>query len=199
MLTFNKHLFLLINAHVGASPAVVITARFLASDVIYFVPALLVVLWVWGQPRGRGGLVATAVAAALALVANQIVGQFWYEPRPFMVGIGRTLMAHAPENSFPSDHATFLFTVGLSLIFTSAAPGWGKVVTATAVLVGWARVYLGVHFPLDILTAAVISILFAAMAALIVSPIRLWIMPMADRAYAAVLDLARLPSSIFPR
>lgn len=92
MLTINNYIFLLINAPAGASPALVSVAQFVASRLIDLIPVLLVVLWVWGKPARRGDLVASSIAAALALGANQLVGLFWYEPRPFMIGLGRTLI-----------------------------------------------------------------------------------------------------------
>jgi undecaprenyl-diphosphatase len=199
MLALNHQLFLLINAEPGESPVLIALGRIVAGDVIGLVPVLLVLLWVRGRPERRAGLVATAIAAALALGANQIVGQFWYEPRPFMIGLGRTLMAHVPENSFPSDHTTFMLTVGIGLIATGSAPRWGKIVTLAGVLVAWARIYLGLHFPLDMLTSALIAGLFSAAAVLLVAPTRRWVMPLANRLYDGALDLLRLPGGVFPR
>ena len=199
MLTVNNHLFLLINAPSGASPALVFVAELVASKLIDLVPLLLVALWVWGKPRRRTGLAASSIAAALALSTNQIVGLFWFEPRPFMVGLGRTLMAHVPENSFPSDHTTFILTVGFALIATRAAPMWGKAVSVLGVLVAWARIYLGLHFPLDMVASALIACFFGLLAALLVSAVQRWIMPVADRIYEGALDALRLPSRVFPR
>jgi undecaprenyl-diphosphatase len=199
MLALNHHLFLLINAEPGESPFLIALGRIIAGDVIGLVPLLLVLLWVRGQPERRAGLVATAVAAALALGANQIVGQFWYEPRPFMIGLGRTLMAHVPENSFPSDHTTFMLTAGIALIATGAAPRWGRIVTTAGLLVAWARIYLGLHFPLDMLASALIAGIFAALSAWLVAPARRFVVPLANRIYDRALDLMRLPDRMFPR
>lgn len=199
MLSINNHVFLLINAPAGASPSLVSVAEFVASRLIDLIPVLLVVLWVWGKPAGRAGLVASAVAAALALGANQLVGLFWYEPRPFMIGLGRTLIAHVPENSFPSDHTTFILAVGFALIATRATPQWGAVVSILGILVAWARIYLGLHFPLDMLASALIGGLFAAVAALLVTPVRRWMMPVADQIYEGALDALGVPPWLFPR
>ncbi len=199
MPTMNNHLFLLLNASSGASPAVVSVAELVASKLIDLVPLLLFALWVWGKPARRAGLAASSIAAALALGANQLVGLFWYEPRPFMIGLGRTLMAHVPENSFPSDHTTFMLTIGFALVATRAAPIWGKVVSVLGVLVAWARIYLGLHFPLDILASVLIACLFGVLAALLVSTVRRWLMPVASRIYESALDALRLPSRVFPR
>jgi undecaprenyl-diphosphatase len=199
MLSMNNHLFLLINAPSGASPAIVSVAELIASKLIVLVPLLLVALWVWGSASRRTGLVASSIAAGLALGTNQLVGLFWFEPRPFMIGLGRTLMAHVPENSFPSDHTTFILTVGFALITTRAAPMWGKAVSILGVLVAWARIYLGLHFPLDMVASALIACLFGVLAALLVSAVQRWIMPVAGRIYEGALDLLRLPSRVFPR
>ena len=199
MLALNHHLFLLINAEPGESPLLIALGRIVAADAIGLVPVLLVLLWIRGRPDRRGGLVATAVATALALGANQIVGQFWYEPRPFMIGLGRTLLAHAPENSFPSDHTTFMLTVGIGLIATGAAPRWGRVVTIAGVLVAWARIYLGLHFPLDMVASALIAGIFAALSVWLVAPAQRLIVPLANAVYDRALDLMGLPDRVFPR
>jgi undecaprenyl-diphosphatase len=70
------------------------------------------------------------------------------------------MLAHGPENSFPSDHTTFILTVGFALITTHAAPTWGKLVSISGALVARARIYLGLHFPVDMLASALIASLF---------------------------------------
>lgn len=199
MHTLNNHLFLLLNASAHPYLATVALAEFAASGVILLVPFLLVALWIWGDPARRAGLIATAIAASLALGANQILGLLWYEPRPFMIGLGRTLIAHPPENSFPSDHTTFMLTVGLSLVATLAAPAWGKVVIILGLLVAWARIYLGLHFPVDMLTSGLVAGCFGGGAALLLPLVNRWIMPLAEPAYEAGLQLLHLPVWVFPR
>jgi undecaprenyl-diphosphatase len=72
-------------------------------------------------------------------------------------------------------------------------------VTAAGVLVAWARIYLGLHFPVDMLTSALIAGLFGWIAAAIVAPIDRWFMPNANRIYERALDALRVPSGAFPR
>ncbi|MBS0246461.1 MAG: phosphatase PAP2 family protein, partial [Proteobacteria bacterium] len=108
-------------------------------------------------------------------------------------------LAHAPENSFPSDHTTFFLTTGFALIATRGAPGFGKLVSLLGVLVAWARIYLGVHFPVDMLASAVVACVFGAASILVNPPVRRWIAPTIDRIYEAALDALRLPQRIFPR
>jgi undecaprenyl-diphosphatase len=199
MLALNSHLFLLINASATASPIKVMLAEIIASELIYSIPLVLLALWIWGEADKRAGLASTTIASALAFGANQLVGLLWYEPRPFMIGIGHTLMAHAPDNSFPSDHTTTILAAGIGLIATRAAPTWGMLLSASAVLVAWSRIYLGLHFPIDMLASALIAFLFGGVAVLLVLPVNRWFMPVAGRLYAGTLDALHVPSSIFPR
>lgn len=195
----NDHLFLLLNASAAPYPLLVDLADVIAQQLIYLIPVLLLALWIWGPPERRTDLISTTIAAGCALGANQLVGLLWYEPRPFMIGLGHTLLAHVPENSFPSDHTTFFLTTGLALIATRGAPGFGKLVALLGVLVAWARIYLGLHFPVDMLASALIACLFGAAAMLLNAPVRRWIAPTIDRIYEAALDALRLPRWIFPR
>lgn len=199
MLALNTHLFLLLNAPADPSGFAVAFAEFTAAWLIVGVPALLVALWIWGAPARRAGLVSTAIAAALALGTNQLIGLLWYEPRPFMIGLGHTLVAHAPDNSFPSDHATFMLAIGLGLVATRGAPEWGKAVSVLGLLVAWARLYLGLHFPIDMLTSTLIGSLFGAVAALVRPIVARWMMPLVEWAYEGSLRLLRLPPRLFPR
>jgi undecaprenyl-diphosphatase len=194
-----NHLFLLLNASATASPLSVRLADIIASQLIYAIPFILLALWIWGSPDKRAGLASTAIAAVLALGTNQLVGLLWYEPRPFMIGLGHTLMTHAPENSFPSDHTTLFLTVGFGLIATRAASTWGKLVSASGALVAWARIYLGLHFPIDMVASALMACLFGGVAVLLVPSVNQWLMPIADRTYEGTLDTLRLPARVFPR
>lgn len=195
----NDHLFLLLNASAAPSPLLVDLADVVAQWLIYAIPFLLLALWIWGQPERRTGLISTTIAAGCALGANQLVGLLWYEPRPFMIGLGHTLLAHVPENSFPSDHTTFFLTTGFALIATRGAPGFGKLVGLLGVLVAWARIYLGLHFPVDMLASASIACLFGAASIVLNPPVRRWIAPTIGQIYEAVLNALRLPQRIFPR
>jgi undecaprenyl-diphosphatase len=70
------------------------------------------------------------------------------------------LIAHAPGQSFPSDHATAAFGVALA-VAAFLSLGWGVVLFVVALAIGFARIYDGIHYPLDIaggLLAAVIGV-----------------------------------------
>lgn len=148
----NQTLFLMINASSHPAPTILALATFLAEWLIDGIPLLLAAIWLWGTPRERTAAITATASIACALACNQLISAMWPHPRPFMIGLGHSFLVHTPEAAFPSDHATVFFTLGVSLIYAALR----KVGTAVLVLggmVGWARVYLGVHFPFDIVGA----------------------------------------------
>ena len=100
------------------------------------------------------GAAAAAVAWALANLAKVIANR----PRPYEVVAGAVLRQQpAHGTSFPSSHTAITIAVVIALVpFLPRALAW--VAVGYAVLVGWSRVYLGVHYPLDILGGAGIGI-----------------------------------------
>lgn len=195
----NDALFLLLNAPADASPAVVGLAIALAEYAVPLVVVNVVALWVWGEPRNRGVLIAATLAMLVGEGVNQVIGVFWFHPRPFMIGLGHTLMQHAPDSSFPSDHATFLWSLGFGLIATQRLRLWGVWITGLGVGVAWARIYVGVHFPLDMAGSAVVSAGAAGLARAALPAVEVWVLPPCDRLYEGLLRGLHLPPSAFPR
>lgn len=192
MLSANMALFTLLNAadRPGAIPQAL--AEALAVAPVLLVPVLLTCLWVWGPPARRAGLIATGCAAFAGQAINLTLGLLWFEPRPFMVGVGHTWLEHVADNGFPSDHATLAWSLGLGLVLTGGSNRWGAVACLAGLAAGWARVFLGVHFPMDVLASIPAGLLAAAFARAVLPPVRRWVAPPAERLYDAALG--RLPA-----
>ena len=136
------------------------------------VPVLLVGLWLLGGPQDRSAAVFAALSASLALSIAFGASRFIDHPRPFMLGLAPNRLDHAADSSFPSDHATLFFA--LSIAFMARPSRSMPRLWAPLVLVGvglaWARVALGIHFPLDIAGAALIAM--ASVALMMATPLR---------------------------
>ncbi|MBG6075601.1 phosphatase PAP2 family protein [Polaromonas sp. CG_9.11] len=155
----NLATFLGINADLNTPHWRIGTAILLANGLIYLIPLALIGLWCWGKERQRNLALKGCFVVLLALGMNQIIILLWPHPRPFMMGFGHSFMAHAADSSFPSDHATIFVGIGLTLVFNSVRSLIGWSVLAAGAVVAWARVYLGVHFPLDMVGAVAVAIL----------------------------------------
>jgi undecaprenyl-diphosphatase len=196
---WNAELFALLNAPAAPAPALVLVMRLLAGSPLLVAPALLVWLWVRAPGPRRAGLLAVALAALVGQGANMGLGLLWFEPRPFMAGIGHTLLVHAPDNGFPSDHTTLMFTLASGLVFTAAAPAWGVAMAVLGLGVGWARIWLGVHFPVDVLTGMLVGTAAGWLAGVLVPSLRRHLLVPLECLYEFLLGALHLPAVLFPR
>ena len=69
-----------------------------------------------------------------------------------------------PVHSFPSDHLTLLWAVAFSFLMHRSPRLAGIALALLGLPVAWARIYLGVHFPLDMVGAALVAVLSAWLA-----------------------------------
>jgi undecaprenyl-diphosphatase len=161
---FNEALFLTINATPSTPRWLIDIAIAIANDVIYLVPLLLAVLWLSGDRTRRDAAVRAFCVAMLAQGINQLIGLAWTHPRPFMIGLGHTFVEHAPDSSFPSDHVTMFASIALTLLVGNVR-SYGWLMVLAGAVVAWARVFVGVHFPLDMAGALCVACLAFAIVA----------------------------------
>lgn len=155
----NQYLFAIVNSSPGLDGWRLHGAIFAAEWLIMIVPLGLVLMWMNGDTAQREAAVRAFLAAVIALTINKLIGLAWTHPRPFVAEIGHTFMYHAPDSSFPSDHGTSMFSVALALLLgpLREARRFGAALLLLALPVAWARVFLGVHWPLDMAGALVVS------------------------------------------
>lgn len=163
---FNQALFLMINATPSTPAWQIDMARMIAEYVIYLVPLSLIAIWLFGDERQREVAVRAFCVTLLALGLNQIVGLVWSHPRPFVIGLGHTFLEHAPDPSFPSDHGTIVSCIALSLLL-GGMRRYGMLILLSGLAVAWARIFVGVHFPLDMVGA----VGMACVAYLLIAPL----------------------------
>ncbi len=153
----NHLLFTWLNAPEQPSASVLFGAVFLAEWLIWAIPVYLAAGWlVGGRPLRKSVLIAS-VSALIGLGMAQALGAWWPHPRPFMIGLGHQLVAHVPDASFPSDHLTLWWAVALGSMTQRCTRSTGSVMALTGLAMAWARIYVGVHFPGDMLGALVVA------------------------------------------
>jgi undecaprenyl-diphosphatase len=151
-------LFLALNADAGLGGWKLALAEGLATALVWAFPVALAMLWARGplemRPRIVQAVLATALAAALVAIASLL----WYVPRPFIARVGHAYVGYSLDSSFPGAHVSIIGALAFALL---AAPrnGWvGLCLLAVALLVGWARVFLGAQYPFDILGGLAIAL-----------------------------------------
>ncbi|WP_321946422.1 phosphatase PAP2 family protein [Paraburkholderia sp. J10-1] len=154
--TLNRTLFLILNATPATPHWLVVSGILIADYAILLVPAMLVALWLTGADERRALAVRACLAGLLALGVNQLIGLTWYHPRPFASATGHTFLAHVPDSSFPSDHVTLLSAVAFTFLY-GGKRGIGLLAVFVDIAVAWARIFVGVHWPLDMIGAAIVA------------------------------------------
>jgi len=162
---------------------------FAAEKLIYLIPVALLYLWLTveeGQSNsgfripfvpswltaenGKSKSVFIFVTIVASLAVSFVLGQFYAHPAPYMVGYD-TLLTDAPEYSFPSTHTTVVFAFVWPLFYLLDRWRYGLVALVLAALVGISRVYVGVHYPIDIVGAIGASLLGFVLVYAVRSPV----------------------------
>ncbi len=153
---------------IGRVPFLDGLAVFFATYLPYFfIIAFVVCLYVKGSFAGVSPLARKQarlrfiLASLLAvLIASGIVAPLIHylygRARPFAEFDWTPLFAHGATPSFPSSHATLMFTLAASM--WQVRKKWGYWFLAFAALTGMARVYSLVHYPSDVVCGALIGI-----------------------------------------
>lgn len=145
---------------------------------------VLVTLWCWWSVRRSGtaedsvaavaALVWTPLAAGIALLVNIPIRGFVERPRPFVDHEGlEVLVAGKTDFSFVSDHATLAMAIGAGLFVAHRRFGFAAL--ALAVAEGFCRVYMGVHYPTDVIggfaLGTAVTLLLAPLALALLTPL----------------------------
>lgn len=144
----------------GNYPALDIVAILFAEYIPYvFIILLAAVVLLQHNLRRRVYLAAfTGISVILSFgVIREALQYFMYRPRPFVAYSLTPLVEHAADGSFPSGHATIFFTLA-TIVFLFFSRRWGIAAYVIAGLIGLARVYAALHYPLDIGAGALIGI-----------------------------------------
>lgn len=129
----------------------------LMSNYSVYVFALILVLYLF---KNRKIFWTSLVAALLSRgIITEIIRFLYNRPRPFVVleNVKLLIEKNGQEPSFPSGHASFLFAVALAVFLFDRKIG--AIMLVVALLFSLARIYTGVHYPLDIIGGFAVALI----------------------------------------
>jgi undecaprenyl-diphosphatase len=145
---------------------------------------VLLVLWCWWTGRRRtdpeeaassaAALVWAPLAAGVAVLVNVPIRGFVERPRPFLDHQGlEVLVSGKTDYSFVSDHATITMAMAVGLFVANRR--FGLVGIGLALLEGFCRVYMGVHYPTDVIgglaLGTAVALLLSPLAMALLTPL----------------------------
>jgi len=154
-MNFNVSLFNAINGLAHKSIALDNIMIVLSKYVPEIFMAVLALFYFWGVLKGnekaRGVFADTFALTLINLILSYFIGLIYYVPRPFVHNKVNLLFPHIADASFPSDHA--IGTMSIAVGLNKYNKILGIISILFSVLVGISRVYVGHHFPLDVIGA----------------------------------------------
>ncbi|MFH1457192.1 MAG: phosphatase PAP2 family protein [Patescibacteria group bacterium] len=105
-------------------------------------------------------LFAVVLSVIVGIILNYIISFIHFRVRPFILHDVALLIGFPlSTKSFPSDHSAFAFALALSFWFYNKRLGY--IFLVLACFVGLGRIFVGVHYPIDVVVGAVVGILSA--------------------------------------
>jgi PAP2 superfamily. len=157
MYAVDLRLFHAIHPSTPPSPMMLHLARGLADGPLILTAAVLGTMLIFPRWSMRPIALNAVGVAAAALLVNLVIGAVWDRARPFVAGVGQAWVSHAATGSFPSDHLTVQWVVAGVFLLNRRTRTWGIGIALLGLPMAWARIYLGMHYPGDMLGALAMS------------------------------------------
>jgi len=171
LLSFDHQIFTIINSFSGHWHWLDLLAIIIAKYFIFVIFGAVLGWWIslhktkssssWPIEGKKKWLIFghLFLAAIFSFLLNQLAALIRFRERPFLQSGTRQLVNPLSEKSFPSDHAAVSFALAVAVFIHNKS--LGLFLLLLSILIGLARIYTGVHYPLDILGGAIVGIFTA--------------------------------------
>ncbi|MDO8657099.1 MAG: phosphatase PAP2 family protein [Candidatus Levybacteria bacterium] len=123
---------------------------FATTYLIYLTFLLVFILGLKGGIREKKALLLILLGLPIAVLLIKIIHFFFFEPRPFVAFHFSPIVMEAVNSaSFPSRHATLIAVLAFTYIYFKSK--WSLLFLPIMLWIGFSRVYVGVHYPLDVI------------------------------------------------
>jgi len=131
---------------------------FFADYLLWIAVGILIILFLIKKTRLTSIVAGLSVVLA-RLVITEVIKYFYHSVRPYLVldNVRKLIAENKNFQSFPSGHTAIFFAIAMAIFYFNRK--WGIIAFVVAVLVGLSRIYVGVHWPIDILAGALIGII----------------------------------------
>ena len=160
-------IFSFINGLAGKVPFIDEFFKGISNDYFSIISACLILIWLWFATRdplkreeNQRAVIAAMISVGFANVLVIICNHFYYGLRPFeeLTSDSVNLLFYRPtDSSFPSNFAAVTFAIATPILIKNFK--YGLLLLVLAILSSCGRIYIGVHYPLDVIAGAIVGII----------------------------------------
>ncbi len=147
---WDESAFLLINSTFNVS---YLNGFFAALSIYgreYFWVPVVILLWLLGKENGKKTALMMVIVFVLVIIIGFALKDVYYRPRPFLSIVNAIVLVPKDfDSSFPSGHA-LVVAAGATVAFLMLKKRYSIPLLIEAALVIYSRVYVGVHYPTDV-------------------------------------------------
>ncbi len=129
------------------------------AEYLIFIMALLIIAWTIFNKNNRRAdevvILEILLASFSSYLIKILVNLIYFRPRPFMAHDVNLLIGKLVDGSFPSAHTFLSFAMAFVIYFYNKK--LGVILLILAALVSISRIYVGVHYPLDVLGGIILA------------------------------------------
>lgn len=165
---------------------------FIAEYTVIFLAITVITFWFTRVKQNRIMIICGSITFVIAEIVGKVAGKIHSNNQPFAeLSNVNQLIEKAVDNSFPSDHTILFFS--FCMTFWLFKDGKGLIWVVLAFLVGISRIWVGVHYPADIIVGAIISIISAILVFRIVPKLSLTqkLLGMYEKGESSLLSLRK--------
>lgn len=122
---------------------------FAAKYLIYFTIVFTFAMAIKMGFKEKKAILLSIFGLGVVLLLVILIRLFYIEPRPFVTLDIKPLIDHNTDAAFPSMHTSIMAVIAFAFIYYKSK--LGLLLLTLAFLVGLSRIYVGVHYPLDII------------------------------------------------
>ncbi len=178
-MSVDETLFLWINGLAGKLSLLDEFLKGIANDYFFIVSSCLVLLALWFGTReihqreeNQKAIIGASVSLGIATGIVRIFNLFYFSPRPFTQLPTNLLFYQPTDSSFPSHSTAIVFAIAVAILLADRKAG--AFLLFLAGLHGFSRIYVGIHYPSDVLGGVAIGALTAFLIFRLIKLIEPW-------------------------
>lgn len=153
----NLSLFLLIFSMGQKSPMLDSLMIFASGPLLFLSYIFALLIAIKGGVAEKKAFLLGILSLPVTIILIKLIHVFYLTDRPFVLEDITPLITLDPNASFPSRHSALIFSLAFSFLLYKSK--WSAVLVTLALWVAFSRIYVGVHFPTDILGGIIIGLL----------------------------------------